>query len=81
MDTDARRLIRNFLIEVVLYGILVAIYFVLVLRTIGDWLTALYYENLTLYAFVALALIVTQAVVLEMVTTFLIERLGLERLE
>lgn len=81
MDTDARRLIRNFLIELVLYGILVAIYFVLVLRTIGDWLTALYYENLTLYAFVALALIVTQAVVLEMVTTFLIERLGLERLE
>ena len=81
MDTDARRLIRNFLIELVLYGILVAIYFVLVLRTIGGWLTALYYENLTLYAFVALALIVTQAVVLEMVTTFLIERLGLERLE
>ena len=81
MDTDARRLIRNFLIELVLYALLVAIYFVLVLSTIGDWLTELYYENLNLYAFVALALIVTQAVVLEMVTTFLIERLGLERLE
>jgi hypothetical protein len=81
MDTDARRLIRNFLIELVLYALLVAIYFVLVLSTIGDWLTKLYYENLNLYAFVALALIVTQAVVLEMVTTFLIERLGLERLE
>jgi hypothetical protein len=81
MDTDARRLIRNFLIELILYALLVAIYFVLVLSTIGDWLTELYYENLNLYAFVALALIVTQAVVLEMVTTFLIERLGLERLE
>ena len=81
MDTDARRLIRNFVIELVLYAILVAIYFLVVLRTIGDWLTELYYENLTLYALVALALIVTQAVVLEMVTTFLIERLGLERLE
>jgi hypothetical protein len=81
MDTNARRLLRNFLIELVVYAILVAIYFVVVLRTIGDWLTELYYENLTLYAFVALALIVTQAVVLEMITTFLIERLGLERLE
>lgn len=81
METDTRRIIRNFLIELVLYGVLVVGYFLLVLRSIGGWLTALYYENLPLYAIAALVLIVVQAVVLEKVTTFLIERLGLERLE
>jgi hypothetical protein len=81
MKTDTRGIIRNFLIELVLYGVLVVGYFLLVLRSIGEWLTALYYDNLTIYAIAALVLIVVQGVFLEKVTTFLIERLGLERLE
>lgn len=81
MNPKTRRLLRNFLVELVVYGALVVIYFLVVLRTIGDWLTMLYEENLSLYAIVALVLIVVQGFVLELVTTFLIERLGLERLE
>ena len=81
MERDVRKLIRNFAIELVVYGTLVVIYFLVVLQTIGDWLFELYENNLTVYAIVALVLIVVQAVVLEWVTTFLIERLGLERLE
>jgi hypothetical protein len=81
MEIDTRHLIRNFAIEIVLYGILVAIYFFLVLRTLSQWLTTLYDENLTLYAVVALLLIVAQSVVLEWITAFLVERLGLERLK
>lgn len=81
MDTNTRRLIRNFLIELILYGILVTIYFLLILRNLSPWLTTLYEENLTLYAIVALALIVAQSVVLEWITSFLVERIGLERLE
>jgi hypothetical protein len=79
--TNKRKIIRNFAIELVIYGILVTVYFIVVLENLGDWLLDLYQNNLTLYAFVALALIVVQAVVLEWVTTFLIERLGLDRLE
>lgn len=81
MEINTRHLIRNFAIEIILYGILVAIYFFLVLRTLSPWLTTLYDENLTLYAVVALLLIVAQSVVLEWITAFLVERLGLERLE
>jgi hypothetical protein len=77
----ARILIRNFAIEVVVYAVLVVVYFLLVLRILGDPLEALFSSNLGLYAVVALGLIVVQGVVLEFVTSFLISRLGLERLE
>jgi hypothetical protein len=76
-----RILLRNFAIEVVVYAGLVVGYFYLVLRLLGQPLKTLFTENLTLYAFVALGLIVAQGAVLEIVTTFLISRLGLERLE
>ncbi|HCB50344.1 MAG: hypothetical protein AMJ56_06575 [Anaerolineae bacterium SG8_19] len=81
MDIDSSKIIRNFLIELVVYGALVVAYFILVLRSLGGWLTSLYDNNLPVYSIVALVLIVVQAVFLEKVTSFLIERLGLERLE
>ena len=81
MDVDRRKLIRNFAIELVVYGVLVVAYFLLVLQSLGEWLTSLYEDDLRVYAVVALVLIVVQGVLFEKVTTFLIERLGLERLE
>jgi uncharacterized membrane protein required for colicin V production len=81
MTKEMRILLRNFIIELAVYGVLVVAYFLLVLQSIGDWLTSLYFNNLTTYAILALILIVVQAVILEKVTAFLIERLGLERLE
>jgi hypothetical protein len=81
MGNERKRIIRNFVIELAVYGALIVAYFIIVLSTLGGWLTKLYHQNLVVYAFVALILIVVQAVFLEAVTTFLIERLGLERLE
>lgn len=81
MQSERRILIRNFAIELIVYAILVIAYFFLVLSTLGPWLTGLYDDNLRTYAIVALVLIVVQAVILEAVTSFLIERLGLEQLE
>lgn len=81
MENNTKRLIKNFAIELIVYGTLVVVYFLVVLQTIGDWLYSLYENNLPVYAIAALVLIVVQGVFLEMVTTFLIERLGLERLE
>jgi hypothetical protein len=76
-----RVLFRNFLIELALYGILVVAYFLIVLRWLGQPLVDVFHDNLPLYSGGALVLIVIQGVALEAVTAFLVERLGLERLE
>jgi len=74
-------LIRNFAIEVLIYAVLVVSYFFVILRFLGEPLKKLFTDNLTLYAFAALVLIVVQGAVLELITSFLVGRLGLERLE
>lgn len=75
-----RDLIRNFLVELVVYGGLIAVYFFVALRYLGEPLAKLYAENLTLYAIVGLSLIIVQAVILEFVTSFLFDFLGIHRL-
>jgi hypothetical protein len=80
-DPKAMILIRSFAIEVLIYTALVVGYFLLVLRLLGEPLKKLFTDHLTLYAFAALALIVVQGVVLEFLTSFLVSRLGLERLD
>jgi hypothetical protein len=63
------------LAEVVVYAILLVIYFLVVLRFLGDPLNRLFQSNLTLYAIVALGLILAQGVLLDFVTSFLVQRL------
>ena len=77
---SVRAIVRNFLIEMFVYGVLLVVYFFVALRFLGEPLAALFDQNLTFYAFVGLALIVSQAVVLEFVTSFLFDFLGLHRL-
>lgn len=79
--TSLRTLIRNFLIELVIYAVLVVFYFLLVLRLLAEPLAELFNSNLALYAVVALVLIVAQGVLLEVVTSFIIGQLGLDKLE
>jgi hypothetical protein len=76
-----RSLIRGFLIEILVYAVLVIAYFVLVLRFLADPLYGLFNSNLVVYAFVALGLIVAQGVVLEAITSFILHRLGLDKIE
>ncbi len=78
---NLRILIRNFLIELVLYGVLVVGYFLVALRLLNDYLTGLFHSNLTLYAILALFLIVAQGVLLEGVTSFLLNQIKLDRLD
>lgn len=80
-NPKVRKMIGSFVIELIIYAILVVAYFFAVLRLLGDPLYRLYSSNLTLYAFLALALIVAQAVVLEAVTSFIMGLLGLDQLE
>jgi hypothetical protein len=74
-------LVRNFLFELILYGALVVGYFLLALRYLNDFLTRIFQENLLLYAFLALLLIVIQGVFLDSLTSFLLNKIKLERLE
>ena len=76
-----RKLIRNFVLELVVYAILVVGYFFLVLRFLADPLMKLFTDNLVLYAFVALGLVVAQSVLLEAVTSFIMRQTGLDQLE
>jgi hypothetical protein len=77
---DFKKLIRNFLVELVVYGVLLVIYFLVALRYLANPLMQLFQNSLTLYGFVSLGLMVVQAVVLEMVVSYLFDFLGLHRL-
>ena len=78
---NLRKLVRNFIIELAVYGVLLVVYFFAVLQFLGGMLSNLFLNNMSLYAIVGLALIVTQAVVLEAVTSYLIRLLHLDRLD
>lgn len=78
--SNIRVLIRNLIIELILYGILLVIYFFAVLQFLGNFLTDLFNNQLVVYAFLGLGLIVVQAVLLETVTSFLLRLLRLDRL-
>jgi hypothetical protein len=58
-----------FLLELAVYACFVLAYFYLVLHFLGDWLKQVFVENKTLYAILALGLIVVQGVLLEMLTS------------
>jgi predicted tellurium resistance membrane protein TerC len=75
------RAIRFVIIELLVYGGLVTLYALSVLQFLADPLADLYENNMTLYAWLALVLIVGQGVLLEELTSFLLDRLRLTRFE
>jgi hypothetical protein len=72
MKAEARRALFSFLIELLVYSVLVIGYFFLVLHLLGPWLLNLDKEHIRLYAITSVGLIVVQAVLLEWVTTLLL---------
>lgn len=72
MNPKAKNWLKTFLIESVVYGVLVLAYFFLVLHLMGDWLHRLYDSDRKLYATTALALMVCQGIVLEFLTRALL---------
>ena len=73
--TEARRTLRAFALELILYAALVVVYFFAVLHFLGSWLVQLETQHIRVYAVVAILLIIGQAVVLEAVTTGLLRLL------
>jgi len=72
MRPDVRHTLRSFLIELLVYGVLVVGYFFLVLHLLGNWLLGLFEHHRSVYAILALALIVCQGFMLETLTTALL---------
>ena len=75
MKKEMIKTFRAFAIELTIYALLVVAYFFLVLHLLGDWLQGLEGRHRVIYAFVAIVLIIGQAVVLESVTTSLLRLL------
>ena len=72
MRRDVETSVRAFLIEFVVYGALVAGYYFLVLHFMGDWLFRLFTKDRPTYSVVALALIIGQGFLLEVLTRLLL---------
>jgi hypothetical protein len=79
--SELRRVLVRFGVELLVYGVLLTAYFLLVLRFLSAPLLAMSGGNPWIYALVAILLIVAQGVVLDWVTSFLVEQLHLERVE
>ena len=65
--------LRLFIVELVIFASLVVGYFFLVLIFLTNWLKTLFDQSKPLYALVALALIVTQGVVLEVISAVVLK--------
>src|SRR5437667_3151717 len=72
MKKETAKTLRAFLIELVIYAVLVVAYFFLVLHFLGEGLHQLEVRHRYTYAGVAILLIIGQAVLLQNVTTFLL---------
>ncbi|MBN1120220.1 MAG: hypothetical protein JXJ17_04025 [Anaerolineae bacterium] len=72
-ERSFKRVVGSLAIELGIYGFLLVLYFLLVLRFLNQPLTHLFHANLIVYAPVALILIVVQGLLLSAFTTFLIK--------
>ncbi len=73
------KLFRNLLIEILIYSLLIFGYYSLVLRWLGGWIGSIFNDSLYIYAFVGLGLIFFQAVVLDLITSFLMKYIKLDQ--
>ena len=72
VNRELRSSIKSFLIELVVYALLVVGYFFLVLRFLDAWLHRLFLDERRTYAAVALLLIIGQGLLLEVLTRALL---------
>ncbi|MBV8140826.1 MAG: hypothetical protein JO279_06035 [Verrucomicrobia bacterium] len=68
-----RGTVLKLIIEVLIYAALVLVYLILVLHFLVGWLTQLSTKDPTVYAFVAILLMIAQAVGLERLASSLVQ--------
>ncbi len=72
-------LIRNLMMEIIIYSILIFGYYLIVLRWMDEWLLSIFQSNLVVYAISGLGLIIIQAALLDFVTSFLMRYIKLDQ--
>ena len=77
MSTEMKLVLRNFIIQLLIFSVILAIYFTLVLRHLGEPLTELFHQSLPVYAVASLLLIIVQVLFLDSLIGFIAKRLGL----
>ena len=76
-----KRLVINLIIEFIIYGGLVTLYFLVILRYLNEPIKNLFDNNLPVYAIVSLILIGLQGVLLERLTFYVLDWVGMKRFE
>lgn len=72
MTRDEKKTLRGFLVELLVYAALMAVYYLLVLHLLGGWLYHMFTHERRLYAGVTLGLIIGQGFLLEILTRLLL---------
>ncbi|MBI1800021.1 MAG: hypothetical protein HYR71_00125 [Chloroflexi bacterium] len=72
-----RRAVLRVALEALIYGVFIIAYLIVVFNFLTQPLVDLNKSNLTGYAVVALGLIIFQSIVLDNVTTFILDRLDI----
>lgn len=78
MTTEMKLIVRKFVIQLLIYAVILALYFTLILRHLGDPLTELFDQSLLVYAGASLLLVVMQALFLDTLLHFIFKKLGVE---
>jgi hypothetical protein len=73
VNQEVKASLKSFCVELLVYSVLVAGYFFLVLHVLGNWLQHLFEHDRRLYAGIALGLIIGQGVALEVLTRSLLK--------
>ncbi len=71
MNREVKGSLKSFLVELLVYSVLVVGYYFLVLHLLADWIGRLFHGDRRLYAALALALIICQGMALELLTAAL----------
>ena len=75
---NPRHFLRVFAVELIIYSALLAGFYFLVVRYLGQPLTSLFGRDLAVYGFVTLLLLLFQGGVLDWVTSLVVRLLGIE---
>ena len=72
-----RGMLQNYLIETIIYGGVVFLYYKFILQLLTNPLFDLFNQNLNLYAVITIVLILLQALILEIFISLIVNGLGL----
>jgi hypothetical protein len=78
-DPSLRPFLRSMAIELVIYAPIITIYLLLMLRYGTNFLENLFHQSPVVYTIVGFVAMLTQGVLLDLLTSWLLRRFGLRR--